>query len=89
MRMVKDIDLFPQEHFVELKGLSHFLVGRIVVDKGHRGFDAQIDIIQVESGKIYNHVAILYGQMDAKEALDLGVHQLKKFLENSAKKKMN
>lgn len=75
------MDLFPQEHLVELKGLSPFLVGRIVVSKGQQGFDAEIDIIQAESGKIYNHVNILYGEFDPKEALDLGLHHLKQFLQ--------
>lgn len=71
---------FPQEHFVELKGLSPFLVGRIIVTQAAHGFDVEVDIIQSESGKIYNHVAILYGEVDPKEAVDLGIHKLKLYL---------
>jgi hypothetical protein len=71
---------FPQEHLVELKGLSPFLVGRIVIHKNGALYDAEIDIIQSESGKIYNHVEIVYGQFDPREALDLGVHHLRNYL---------
>jgi hypothetical protein len=71
---------FPQEHLVELKGLSPFLVGRIVISEGASGFDAEVDIIQSQSGKIYNHVGMIFSEIDPKEALDLGLHQLKQFL---------
>ena len=71
---------FPKEHLIELKGLSPFLIGRIVVSERGNLYDAEIDIIQNESGKIFNHIGILYGEMDAQEAFNLGVHQLKQFL---------
>lgn len=78
--MINEREIFPQEHIIEMKGISPFLVGRIVVTRGTKGFDAEIDIIQSESGKIYNHVGIIYGEFDSREAFNLGVHQLKQFL---------
>lgn len=73
---------FPKEHLVELKGLSPFLIGRIVVLRRDSLYDAEVDIIQSESGKIFNHVAILYGEMDGQEALNIGLHHLKQYLLN-------
>ena len=73
-------DHFPQEHFIKLQGASDFLMGRIVINQQGKNFVAEVDIIQIESGKIHNHVTILYDQTDPREALDLGVHHLKKFL---------
>lgn len=78
--MINETKVFPEEHIIELKGISPFLVGRIVITQGQKGFDAEIDIIQTESGKIYNHVGIIYGEFDSREAFNLGVHQLKQFL---------
>ena len=75
-------DQYPIEHMIELKGLSPFLVGRITIFKQESGFNVEIDIIQNESGKIYNHVRSLYGEAEPREALDLAVQYLKNFLDN-------
>lgn len=69
-----------EEHLIELKGLSPFLVGRISIMPQGDKFNVEVDIIQSESGKIFNHVTILYGEEDKREALNLGVHYLQKFL---------
>jgi hypothetical protein len=76
-----EMTTFPQEFYIELSGLSPFLVGRIVVTQHGEGFNAEVDIVQHESGKIHNHVTILYNEADAREALDLAVHHLKQYLE--------
>ena len=68
------------EHLIELKGLSPFLVGRVCIMQSEDLFNVEVDIIQTDSGKIFNHVKILYNEPDKKEALNLGVHHLKKFL---------
>jgi hypothetical protein len=78
--MMKDMTSFPQEFFIELTGCSPFLVGRITISQQGSSFNAEIDIVQQESGKIHNHVTILYNQSDPREALDLGVHYLKQYL---------
>lgn len=76
---------YPCENYIELNGLSPYLEGRIIVNQTDIGFDAEVDIVLSESGKIYKHVTVLYGQMDHKEALDQGYRELKKYL-NSLKK---
>ena len=76
------IEEFPQEHLVELKGLSPYLVGRITIFRHEQFFNVEIDIIQNESGKIYNHVRSMYNQPEAREALDLAVQYLKDFLDS-------
>lgn len=73
---------FPCEFFIELEGISPFLVGRIVISQHGSTFNAEIDIVQNESGKIYNHVNIIYGESDPRETLDLAVHSLKRYLQN-------
>lgn len=71
---------FPQEHFIELRGLSPDFVGRIAIYKQGKNFQTEIDIVQTESGKIYSHVKSLYDGDDARDMLDLSVFHLKQFL---------
>lgn len=71
---------FPQEHFIRLKGLDPHFTGRITLYRGMNGFDIEIDIVQSESGKIYNHVKSLYNQEDPRDALDSAVQYLKDYL---------
>ncbi len=74
---------YPQEHYIELTGLSPFLVGRItIMQQGMGHFNVDIDIIQNESGKIYNHVRSLYNESDARDALDTAIQYLKDFLDS-------
>ena len=73
---------FPQEHLIELSGLSPYLVGRIVIIENGQYYNVEIDIVQNESGKIYNHVRSLFNEPDAREALDLSVQYLKDFLDS-------
>lgn len=73
-----------EEHLIELKGLSPFLMGRISLSQSGEFYNIEVDIIQSESGKIFNHVTILYNEPDKKEALNLGVHHLQKFLDSKA-----
>lgn len=73
---------FPQEHMIELKGLSPFLVGRITIYQQEEKYNVEIDIVQNESGKIYNHVKSMYGEDEPREALDMAVQHLKDFLDS-------
>lgn len=73
-------DLYPQEHLVELGGLSPHLVGRICVYKEGSKLNLEIDIIQSESGKIFKHVKSLYGQDDLQDALASALQIFKFFL---------
>lgn len=72
---------FPQEHFVELKGLSPHFVGRITVYQDRKKFNLEIDIVQTESGKIYNHVQSLFGEDEVQDALASAVQHLKNYLD--------
>ena len=76
-------DQFPQEHLVELKGLSPEFVGRIILFKQGNDYQSEIDIVQSETGKIYSHVKSVYHADEARELLDLSVHYLKEFLSRS------
>lgn len=71
---------YPREEFIELRGLSPELVGRISVNPNRNLFDAEIDIVLSESGKIYKHIDIVYGSEDEREAITMGIHRLKKYL---------
>lgn len=73
---------FPQEHFVELKALSPYFVGRITVYQEGTGFNLDVDIIQAESGKIYNHVDRLYGEDELQDALASAVQLMKNYLDS-------
>ncbi|MEX1098818.1 MAG: hypothetical protein WEB87_00245, partial [Bacteriovoracaceae bacterium] len=75
----------PKDEYVELRGLSPQLVGRISINQNQKLFDAEIDIVLSESGKIYKHIGIIYKVEDEREALNLGVHRLKKYLSAMAK----
>lgn len=72
---------FPQEHYIELKGLSPNIVGRITINEHFGKYNAEIDLVLQESGKIYQHVTMLFGLEDPRESLDLAVHHLKKYLD--------
>ena len=72
---------YPQEHLIELSGLSPYLVGRIVIMEIGSVYNVEIDIIQNESGKIYNHVRSIFNEPDPREALDLSVQYLKDYLD--------
>ena len=75
---------FPKEEYIELKGLSPNLVGRISINKNRNLFDAEIDIVLSESGKIYKHIDILFKLEDEREALNMGIYRLKKYLSSVA-----
>lgn len=81
------MDDYPKEYFIELGGLSPYLVGRVSVFKLTSSYNVEIDIIQNESGKIFNHVKSLYNQSSEREAVDLSVHHLKQYLDSKAKLK--
>ncbi len=76
---------YPKEEYVELRGLSPELVGRISVNKNRELFEAEVDIVLSESGKIYKHIDIVYKLEDEREALTMGVHRLKKYLSSIAR----
>lgn len=82
MTQIKSIlkNEYPKEEFIELRGLSPELVGRISIHPNQNFFDAEVDIVLSESGKIYKHVDIVHKSEDEREALTMGIHRLKKYL---------
>ena len=80
MQMGKE---FPQEFRIQLGAKTNYLEGRITVEcYASNLFGVEVNIVQSESGKIFNHVTSLFNQPDPREALDLGVYHLKKYLES-------
>lgn len=73
---------FPKDFFVQISG-DEFRIGRIVVNKNSKGFNAEIDIVQKDSMKIWQHVEILHNFDDENEALENAVQRLSNFLKRS------
>ena len=80
MQMNKDI--YPKEFFVKLSE-EEFRIGRITVNKNSRGFTAEVDIVQKETMKIWQHIEFLQHYEDEHEAMEMGVQKLSFFLKKS------
>ena len=74
-------DGYPKEHFVKIENEPDFL-GRITVNQVFGQFNAEVDIVQEESRKIFRHVNILYNKEDEQEAIDAAMQVLARFLRN-------
>ncbi len=76
---------FPLEYFIKLENNDYY-DGRIIVNKYSRldksEYSVEIDIVNIESRKIYQHVDILYGVESVDEATHLGVQKLSNFIIN-------
>lgn len=70
---------FPAEYFVELIG-EDFLVGRLLINKINEKFWIEIDIVQIESKKIWAHVGDVRSESDLDDALSNSVQMLSSFL---------
>lgn len=76
---------FPVEKYIELEN-NPYLLGRISVNEVKESYHAEVDIIHKESHKIFKHVAIVYNQPSAEEAIIVGVQRLRQFLDDIEKK---
>ncbi len=76
MNLNKD---FPKEFFVEIE-TDDFREGRISVNQIEDGFMAEIDIVQIETRKIWKHVKSIFGRESAHDALEDASYYLGKFL---------
>lgn len=72
-----NINEFPSEHLIELKKLSPYLVGRVTIYQNRELFDTEIDIILMETGKIYKHIGQVFSESSAKDAFDMSYRKLK------------
>lgn len=70
---------FPKDYFVTIENDS-FREGRISVNKLNQEFVAEIDIVQIESRKIWQHVKTIYGRSTARDALEDASYTLGKYL---------
>lgn len=70
---------YPQEFFIKL-GEHPYLVGRLTLNWINKKFNVEIDIVQIESKKIWSHVDILYGVDEKDECLERAVQRLSDYL---------
>lgn len=75
------METFPHELFIKIENENYF-IGRIIIHQIGRQFNAEIDIINEESRKIFCHVGIIYDQASGEEARIAGVQRLAEFLQN-------
>lgn len=73
---------YPKEFFIKISE-EEFRIGRLTVNKNSRGFTCEIDIVQKESMKIWQHVEFLQNLPDEHEAVEMGVQGLTSFLRKS------
>lgn len=71
---------FPKIHYVTIENLKPYYQGRITISKLGIRFNAEIDLIQIETGKIFEHVGALYKIEDEREALDSAMFKLQGYL---------
>ena len=75
----------PQEFFLKIEGHDH-LLGRILIHGSQEvgfgnTFNAEIDIVQKESKKIWLHVGYLFKLSSQEEAIELSVQKIAHFLQ--------
>lgn len=78
------MNVYPTEYYLELTGDANML-GRITLSKLKEAFCVEVDIVFVESKKIFIHVGSFYNIEDHQEARDFGVMKLSAFLSNVRK----
>lgn len=81
---LKSMNDFPQEKYIDLDN-NPYLMGRVTIYQVKEDYHAEVDIIHRESHKIFKHVDIIYHQYSAGEALIVGVHRLRLFLDQVEK----
>ena len=77
--MRDDVYSYPHEIFIDIEN-EPFFKGRIIVNKVSRGYQADIDIVSLESQRIFKHVGQVFESSDAEEAFDSAVYKLSQFL---------
>lgn len=71
---------YPKDEYIELKGLSPYLIGRITIYFDGTRYSYDADIVLSETNKIYAHISMREKLEDEKEALDLGLHDIKQYM---------
>lgn len=74
---------FPHETFIKIENEPYF-AGRITVNKLGDKFNAEIDIVNTETLKIYKHIDVLYNFSVAEEAHDNAIQKLSNVLKGQS-----
>lgn len=82
--MRDDVYSFPHEVYLDIDN-EPFFKGRIIINKVSRGYQADIDIVSVESQRIYKHVGRVFEVSDPEETLDSAIYKLSQFLKTGKK----
>lgn len=77
------MELYPKTYYVTIENLKPYYQGRITISKLGSFYNAEIDLVQTETGKIFEHVADLYQLEDEREALDSSMYKLQNYLRSS------
>jgi hypothetical protein len=70
---------FPKEIFLKLEG-QEFLEGRLTINQLKSSFWVEVDLVQIESRKIWVHVGDLHNIASEDEATYRSVQMLSDFL---------
>jgi hypothetical protein len=70
---------FPKEIFLKLEG-QEFLEGRLTINQLKSSFWVEVDLVQIESRKIWVHVGDLHNVSSEDEATYRSVQMLSDFL---------
>jgi predicted transcriptional regulator len=70
---------YPRELYLEIQNNPH-LLGRLTLIKAQKHFHVEVDLVFLESKKIYRHINSLYNLSEEQEAIDLAMQKLAKFL---------
>jgi hypothetical protein len=76
----QDMD-FPKDFFVPING-EFSREGRLCVNKLDNGYCVEVDVVFIESKKIWFHVGAWYGLEDLHAAIEMGNRKLSFFLQN-------
>lgn len=77
------MEYYPKTHYVTIENLKPYYQGRITISKLGNKYNSQIDLVQTETGKIFEHIADIYAIEDHREALDLSMYKLQLYLKKS------
>ena len=75
---------YPYDYFVQLEG-DPYHMGRITVTKTQDYFNAEINLVNSESQKIFSHVSMIFQELDEEELLQKSIQRLSEYLEKLKK----
>jgi hypothetical protein len=76
---------FPQDLFIKIEN-EEYRIGRITINSISGKFNAEIDIVQKESKKIWQHIDILYNYTDMDDLIAASVQCFSNYLATNQKK---